>query len=162
MNNLVDLQIAYQHQANPSIEQFNNWVSVTLQTCQTPGEITIRIVNSEEMQLLNFQYRQKNYATNVLSFPFDEKLIEDDLPLLGDIVLCTDVIIEQATQQQKSVIDHFAHLTIHGVLHLLGYDHEDNHDAERMEKLEITILKKFNIDNPYSLTAQNSEQINNE
>ncbi len=111
-------------------------------------ELTIRIVDKDEIQQLNKTYRHKDKPTNVLSFPF-EAPPEIQLPLLGDIIICHDVVIEEAQQQQKSSQDHWAHIVIHGVLHLKGYDHIQDSDAETMEALEIQILNKINISNPY-------------
>ena len=105
--------------------------------------LTIRIVDEAESQLLNNQYRKKNEPTNVLSF-----LISDN-PLLGDIILCHSVIKKEALAQKKSIDDHYAHLIIHGYLHLIGFDHTKNDDALTMENKEIAVLKKLGIKNPY-------------
>ena len=105
--------------------------------------LTIRIVDEAESQLLNNQYRKKDEPTNVLSF-----LISDN-PLLGDIILCHSVIKKEALAQKKSIDDHYAHLIIHGYLHLIGFDHTKNDDALTMENKEIAILKKLGIKNPY-------------
>ena len=111
-------------------------------------ELTIRIVDKDEIQQLNKTYRHKDKPTNVLSFPFAAPP-EIQLPLLGDIIICHDVVIEEAQQQQKNSQDHWAHIVIHGVLHLKGYDHIQDSDADIMETLEIQILNKINISNPY-------------
>ena len=105
--------------------------------------LTIRIVDEAESQSLNNQYRKKNEPTNVLSF-----LINDN-PLLGDIILCHSVIKKEALAQKKSIDDHYAHLIIHGYLHLIGFDHTKNDDALTMENKEIAVLKKLGIKNPY-------------
>ena len=105
--------------------------------------LTIRIVDEAESQLLNNQYRKKNEPTNVLSFLINDK------PLLGDIILCHSVIKKEALAQKKSIDDHYAHLIIHGYLHLIGFDHTKNDDALIMENKEITVLKKLGIKNPY-------------
>ena len=105
--------------------------------------LTIRIVDEAESQSLNNQYRKKNEPTNVLSF-----LISDN-PLLGDIILCHSVIKKEALAQKKSIDDHYAHLIIHGYLHLIGFDHTKNDDALTMENKEIAVLKKLGIKNPY-------------
>ena len=105
--------------------------------------LTIRIVSEAESQSLNNQYRKKNAPTNVLSF-----LINDN-PLLGDIILCHSVIKKEALAQKKSIDDHYAHLVIHGYLHLIGFDHTKNDDALKMENKEIAVLKKLGIKNPY-------------
>ena len=116
-------------------------------------EIGIACVDLEESHQLNLQYREKDKPTNVLSFPSD--IPEEVLPMLdalplGDLVICIPVVLQEALEQKKTAQNHFAHLLVHGVLHLLGYDHEtSDEDAEEMEGLEIEILAKLNITNPY-------------
>ncbi|MCE1270966.1 MAG: rRNA maturation RNase YbeY [Acinetobacter sp.] len=116
-------------------------------------EIGIACVDLAESHELNLQYREKDKPTNVLSFPSDipeEMLNLLDAEPLGDLVICIPVVLQEASEQQKTPIDHFNHLLVHGVLHLLGYDHETSEaEAEEMEALEIEILKKLGIDNPY-------------
>lgn len=115
-------------------------------------EITIRLVDKLEMTELNHVYRGKSCATNVLSFPaqLPPELIEElEMDLLGDIVICHCVVTQEAKQQQKTVSDHYAHMVTHGVLHLCGYDHEDDVSASQMEGLESTILAANGISNPY-------------
>ena len=116
------------------------WLS---QIVKAETTLTIRIVDKAESQSLNNQYRKKNEPTNVLSF-----LINDN-PLLGDIILCHSVIKKEALAQKKSIDDHYAHLVIHGYLHLIGFDHTKKNDALTMENKEIAILKKLGIKNPY-------------
>jgi probable rRNA maturation factor len=149
MSNLLDLQIACNDQSLPSLEQFQLWVDTTIQSItEKEFELTIRIVNSDESQQLNNQYRGKNKPTNVLSFPFEvpEGI---DLNLLGDLVVCAPVVQEEASEQKKTLVDHWAHMVIHGCLHLLGYDHINDDEAEEMETLEINILAKLAINDPY-------------
>lgn len=116
-------------------------------------EIGVACVDLAESQQLNLQYREKDKPTNVLSFPSD--IPEEVLPMLdafplGDLVICIPVVLQEAVEQKKTAQEHFAHLLVHGVLHLLGYDHEtSDEDAEEMEGLEVEILAKLNIDNPY-------------
>lgn len=116
-------------------------------------EIGVACVDLDESQQLNLQYREKDKPTNVLSFPSD--IPEEVLPMLdalplGDLVICIPVVLQEALEQKKTAQNHFAHLLVHGVLHLLGYDHEtSDEDAEEMEGLEIEILAKLNIANPY-------------
>lgn len=116
-------------------------------------EIGIACVDLSESHELNLQYREKDKPTNVLSFPSDipeEMLNVLDAEPLGDLVICIPVVLQEASEQQKTPIDHFTHLLVHGVLHLLGYDHETSEaEAEEMEALEIEILKKLGIANPY-------------
>lgn len=116
-------------------------------------EIGIACVDLAESHELNLQYREKDKPTNVLSFPSDipeEMLNVLDAEPLGDLVICIPVVLQEASEQQKTPIDHFTHLLVHGVLHLLGYDHETSEaEAEEMEALEIEILKKLGIANPY-------------
>ena len=123
-----------------SKKKCNLWLSYILKAETT---LTIRIVAEAESQSLNNQYRKKNEPTNVLSF-----LINDN-PLLGDIILCHSVIKKEALAQKKSIDDHYAHLVIHGYLHLIGFDHTKNDDALTMENKEIAVLKKLGIKNPY-------------
>lgn len=116
-------------------------------------EIGVACVDLAESQQLNLQYREKDKPTNVLSFPSD--IPEEVLPMLdalplGDLVICIPVVLQEALEQKKTAQNHFAHLLVHGVLHLLGYDHEtSNEDAEEMEGIEVEILAKLNIENPY-------------
>ena len=116
-------------------------------------DISIRLIDLAESHELNFYYRQKDKPTNVLSFPSDipeEVLSLLDAEPLGDLVICIPVVLQEATEQQKTPTDHFTHLLVHGILHLLGYDHETTEsDAEEMEALEIEILKKLGVANPY-------------
>jgi probable rRNA maturation factor len=149
MSNTLDLQIACDEHTLPSQEQFQRWTDAALQSVTNKFyELTIRLVNADESQQLNDQYRHKNKPTNVLSFPFE---VPDgvELNLLGDIVICAHVVEKEAKAQNKALFDHWAHMVIHGCLHLLGYDHINDNDAEEMEALEITILTKLEINNPY-------------
>ena len=116
------------------------------------AEITIRIVDNDESINLNNIYRKKKYPTNVLSF-----LVDDEVHLIGDIVLCAPVIEKEALQQSKKLEAHYAHLIIHGALHLYGYDHENKKDADIMETKEIKILTKLGYKNPY-LTEESKSQ----
>lgn len=128
----------------PAKSQFKKWVKAAL---RVDTEVTIRIVDAQEALELNSTYRGKDYATNVLTFPLTE------VPhLMGDIIICAPVVEAEAKAQNKPLEAHFAHLTVHGVLHLHGYDHETEPQAELMESLEITILQKLGYANPYLIT----------
>lgn len=132
----------------PEDEQIQQWISASLFDKTNDTEISIRIVDETEMSQLNHRYRGQNKPTNVLSFPAD---IPSDLklPLLGDIVICAPVIEAEAKQQNKAGIAHWAHMLVHGTLHLLGYDHVEDSQATEMESLEISILQKLGYTNPY-------------
>jgi len=144
----LEVQRATSFEPLPDDRQFECWVSAAL---QRTGEVilTIRVVDREEMRALNMRYRGKDSATNVLSFPA-EVPAEVELPLLGDIVLCAPLVADEAQAQDKPVEAHWAHLTVHGVLHLLGHDHQDARDAEAMEGLEVRILESLGIGDPYA------------
>lgn len=149
MSNHIDLQLACEATELPSLELFQRWADITLATVTDQVfELTIRLVTIEESQQLNSQYRQKDKPTNVLSFPFEvPEGIE--LNLLGDLVVCVSVVEQEAKEQNKALFDHWAHMIIHGCLHLLGYDHINDADADEMEALEIKILAELSISNPY-------------
>nr|WP_228050631.1 rRNA maturation RNase YbeY [Pontibacterium sinense] len=132
----------------PSETQFNDWVVAALTSRKDEAELCIRLVEADESQALNNQYRGKDKSTNVLSFPFE---VPEDIPLnlLGDLVICAEVVREEALQQKKPLHDHWAHMVVHGTLHLLGYDHINDEDAEVMEQLEREILASLGIPDPY-------------
>jgi probable rRNA maturation factor len=121
------------------------WVQAAL---FAPAEFAIRFVDAEEGRTLNRDYREKDYATNVLTFAYTED--EASETTQADIVLCTDVLQREAAEQKKTLEEHTAHLVVHGVLHAQGYDHEDKEEAEEMEALEIEILDALGFPNPYS------------
>lgn len=149
MSCVIDIQVACDNQSLPTEANFQNWLDiVSAQQDLVEQEITIRIVEKQESQDLNSQYRGKDKPTNVLSFPF-EAPPGIDINLLGDLVICADIVELEAEQQNKHCLDHWAHLTIHGTLHLLGYDHENDDDANQMEQLEVALLNKLSIDDPY-------------
>jgi probable rRNA maturation factor len=124
------------------------WVQASL---LGPAELAIRFVDAAEGQQLNRDYRGKDYATNVLTFAYNEGAeIDDDEPTQADIVLCTDVLEREAEEQKKTVEEHVAHLVVHGVLHAQGFDHENDEEAEEMEQLERDIMEALEYPDPYS------------
>ncbi|GLX79950.1 endoribonuclease YbeY [Thalassotalea insulae] len=147
----LDLQLACDNSNLPSETQFNSWLNTALAAYNQSFEITIRVVGPEESQSLNQQYRGKDKPTNVLSFPFEvpEGL---ELDLLGDLVICADIVEQEAQQQNKPLLNHWAHMVIHGCLHLLGYDHISDEDADEMEALEIKLLANLAIADPYQIS----------
>ena len=137
----------------PAAVSFRKWVAAALAGRIREADLAIRIVGSKEGRSLNHHYRGKDYATNVLSFPAElpEGLPKGvKLPLLGDLVLCAPVVAKEAAAQGKPVAAHYAHLTVHGVLHLLGWNHEDTREAECMEQLEREILAGLGLPDPYT------------
>jgi len=144
----LDLQRIADANNLPNDEQFQRWVDAALAHTNKNFELTIRLVDETESQQLNNQYRGKDKPTNVLSFEF-EAPEGIELNLLGDIVICVDVVAQEAQAQKKSLHSHWAHMVTHGCLHLLGYDHISDAEAVEMETLEIEILAKLNFENPY-------------
>jgi probable rRNA maturation factor len=139
----LSVQYAINQKGLPSRSQFKKWVKAAL---RVDTEVAIRVVDEEEGRMLNSSYRGKDYATNVLTFPLTE------IPhLMGDIIICAPVVESEAHAQNKSIEAHYAHLTVHGVLHLHGYDHITEPQAELMESLEVTILQKLGYANPYRI-----------
>ena len=147
----LDLEVQYADtrlEKELTEEMLQRWVEAAL---LGPAELSIRFVDAEEGQALNRQYRGKDYATNVLTFAYNEgeELGEDD-PTQADIVLCTDVLVREAEEQKKTVEEHAAHLVVHGVLHAQGYDHEHDEEAEEMEQFERDIMEVLGYPDPYS------------
>ena len=171
---ILDYQLAVETTDVPSEEQVALWLNKAI-TRSNPAEVTVRVVDSDEIQALNREYREKDYATNVLSFPFEpfaadipealaaqmvateqnensdnlEEAITESVDFLGDIVICAEVVAKEAAAQKKPLQHHWAHMIVHGTLHLLGYDHINEQDAEEMEALEVKILDELGIDDPY-------------
>lgn len=143
----TDIQIACEG-AVPSEQQLQMWAESALNRVEEDCELSIRLVEEDESAELNETYRSKVGPTNVLSFPFDAP-IKIEPRLLGDLVICTPVIEREAQQQNKALNDHWAHMVVHGCLHLLGYDHIVDDQAEIMESLEKDILKSLSIEDPY-------------
>ncbi len=146
--NRLEVQAVFESDDQPDEKQLQTWVDAALAGFTQDTEIVIRIVDEPESTQLNQQYRHKHGPTNILSFPF-EAPPNIKLDLLGDLVICAPVLKKEALEQQKLLSDHWAHIIVHGVLHLLGYDHIDESEAELMENKEIAILSNLNIKNPY-------------
>lgn len=134
----------------PKKSLLKNWANAILTQKIKSAEVTLRIVDIQEMTELNSQYRHKSGPTNVLSFPFDmPPELSDEIPILGDIIICADVVNREAVEQNKPREAHWAHMIVHGTLHLLGYDHETEADANIMEPEEIHLLHLLGFNNPY-------------
>ncbi|MEE9451729.1 MAG: rRNA maturation RNase YbeY [Gammaproteobacteria bacterium] len=146
----IDLQIASKHSAIPNHKQFQQWANEALSHHDDDCEVCIRIVNKAESQKLNARYRHIDKATNILSFPYEfPEVVQLEKPLLGDLVICAPIIAQEAQVQQKPIEAHWAHMTLHGILHLLGFDHQNEAQANIMEHQEIRLLQKLNFANPY-------------
>jgi probable rRNA maturation factor len=146
----LDLSVSYAlpRKGLPSSVSFRRWVEAALESRVRRADLAIRVVDEREGCALNRHYRGKDYATNVLSFPAE--LPEGvKLPVLGDIVICAPVVAREAHEQGKELAAHYAHLTVHGVLHLLGWDHENTREAEAMEALERQVLDSLGFADPY-------------
>ncbi len=148
-NHHLSLAVQYASAAQnvPTRAQFRRWVKAAQ---QGDVQVSLRIVDAEEGQQLNRDFRGKDYATNVLTFVYD-----DEAPLYGDIVICAPVVEREASEQNKELVAHYAHLTVHAVLHLQGYDHENERDAAEMEQRETAILAKLGYPDPYSVAPHN-------
>jgi probable rRNA maturation factor len=140
----LSVQCASQHKELPTRQQFRRWVSAAM---QQELHCTLRVVDESEGRALNKEFRGKDYATNVLTFVYD-----DTRPLSGDIVICAPVVEQEATEQGKQLLAHYAHMTVHSVLHLQGYDHESESDALVMEALETALMRKLGYPVPYEVT----------
>lgn len=144
----VEVQVASVMTGLPNTSLIVDWADSVRKLLGTQAsEVCIRIVDETEGRTLNAQYRQRDQATNVLSFVADVEV--PDLRLLGDIVICAPVVGQEANDQQKLLAHHFAHMVVHGMLHLHGYDHEDDEEAKEMESLEAEVLAGFGIAHPY-------------
>lgn len=145
---MPELKLSFQNASEaaniPARKQFARWSKAAL---RVDTEATIRIVDIEEARYLNHTYRGKDYPTNVLTFPMTE-----EPHLMGDIIICAAVVEKEAKEQNKPLIAHYAHLTVHGTLHLHGYDHITEKQAHLMELIEVTTLQKLGYPNPYLVT----------
>lgn len=151
---VLDVSVTYgiARKGLPSSVSFRRWVEAALTQRVKHADIGIRIVDTVEGQHFNHHYRGKDYATNVLSFETErpEGLPKNVvIPLMGDLIICAPVVLREAAEQRKDPLHHFAHLTVHGALHLLGWDHEDDKEAHAMEQLEREILATLGIADPY-------------
>ncbi len=145
----IEVQIAAELAGVPDADRLTRWVKAALRG--KDGAVTVRVVDAAEMQALNRDYRDADKPTNVLSFPagpIDGLPPEESVPL-GDIIICADVVCAEAEEQGKAPEDHWAHMLVHGTLHLLGYDHMTDSEAAEMEQLEIRVLEAGGVGNPY-------------
>ena len=145
----LDLQLAVEdEQGLPSFDDIHLWLSKAISLFQPDAEVTVRIVDEQESHQLNLEYRGKDKPTNVLSFPFEvpEGM---EMNLLGDLIICRQVVEQEAVEQDKPALAHWAHMVVHGSLHLLGYDHIEDDEAEEMESLETEIMQTMGYQDPY-------------
>ena len=156
MNLSIDIQKACASEDSPDEDSIKRWVSAAIRDERDECELSIRIVDELESADFNQRYRGKSGATNVLSFPFDA-VTPEPLPILGDLVICAPVLVREAAEQQKTTTAHWAHIVIHGVLHLLGYDHIEDQDAEQMESLETEIMLVLDFPPPYRILDESSD-----
>ena len=151
----MSIQNASAAETLPTRAQIRQWAEAALQPGIAKAEITFRIVDAEEGQALNRDYRGKDYATNVLTFTFDDEMPAiPGLPLMGDIVLCAPVVAREAAEQAITLEAHYCHLVVHGVLHLQGFDHIEEDEAEAMEARETQIVTSLGYDDPYRLDKE--------
>ena len=149
MSVILDLQLACSSfDGLPTEADFQRWLDAAVLPFQEEAEVTIRLVDEAESNQLNLTYRGKDKPTNVLSFPF-ECPPDVELSLLGDLIICRQVVEQEAQEQGKPLFAHWAHMVVHGSLHLLGYDHIEDEEAEEMEALEVEFMQALGYDNPY-------------
>jgi probable rRNA maturation factor len=159
MNYYIDIQNVTDTSLPVSDEVLTEWASLTIRSFMPSAELTLRFVDSQTITELNTTYRKQNKATNVLAFPsFLPKDIILDEPLLGDIIICPEVLDDESKLLNKPLISHWAHIVIHGILHLLGYDHIKPEDEKIMQLHEITLLAKLGYANPYNTEDLDLEQ----
>ncbi len=150
----VDVQVATDAAGIPETGNIREWVEHTIRAAGPGGDfdVSIRIVDAGEMQALNRDYRDQDKPTNVLAFPAGDTRFAPpgERPLLGDIAVCAGIVADEAGEQGKALGDHWGHMLVHGTLHLLGYDHQTDHEAEAMEAIERDILESLGIADPYA------------
>ena len=159
MNLSIDIQKACASEDSPDEDSIKRWVSAAIRDERDECELSIRIVDEQESADFNQRYRSKSGATNVLSFPFDA-VTPEPLPILGDLVICAPVLVREASEQHKTITAHWAQIVIHGVLHLLGYDHIEDQDAEHMESLETAIMLVLDFPPPYRILDESPDDPN--
>ncbi|MFV8783568.1 rRNA maturation RNase YbeY [Microbulbifer sp. SA54] len=152
----LDVQRATTLPNLPQDHDLLRWATAAVGEHRQEAEISLRIVDEDESQALNAQYRGKDKPTNVLSFPADIPP-ELGLPLLGDLVICAQVVAREAEQQHKALPAHWAHMVVHGTLHLLGYDHIEDDEAEIMENLETRIMARMGFSDPYAIIEESAD-----
>lgn len=158
MNYHIDIQNAADTPLPLSEQELTHLAHLALRDNIEKAELTIRLVNSDEMIHLNTSYRQQNKTTNVLAFPsMIPKEVELEYPLLGDVIICPDVLVQESKELKKGLKEHWSLILIHGVLHLLGYDHIKEADAEKMQAVEIKLLAELGFSNPYEIEESNFE-----
>ena len=146
---ILDLQLACEDNTGlPDESQFQAWLDAVIPQFQEESEVTIRLVDTAESHELNLTYRGMDKPTNVLSFPF-EAPPGMEMPLLGDLIICRQVVEREAKEQNVSLDSHWAHMVVHGSLHLLGYDHIEDEEAEEMEGIETEIMLALGYEDPY-------------
>lgn len=149
MSLALELQLALDWPQLPTEFEFRRWAEAALSGPDSPRELTIRVVDEAEMAMLNTRYRHKSGPTNVLAFPYEPPAPGIAPELLGDVVICAPVVAREAFTQSKPVQAHWAHLVVHGVLHLCGHDHQQAAQAQAMERLEVEILNRLGFPDPY-------------
>ena len=147
---IINIQRVVNSTHLPTDKAFNQWVNAAQINAEQNAEITLRIVSTEEIQSLNNNYRNKDVATNVLSFA-SEVPVGPDVQLLADIVICADIVAQEAHEFGKALEDRWAHMVVHGCLHVQGFDHLESDERELMENKEIEVLKALGFSNPYQV-----------
>ena len=144
----IEVQYALRDPSLPGEKDFSKWAAAVESKIHATDEVALRVVGQQEITRLNERYRKKSQPTNVLSFPADLPA-QITLSFLGDIIICAPMVVKEADQQHKTHASHWAHMAVHGILHLQGYDHGNDQEAAEMENLEIEILNRLGFANPY-------------